>query len=165
MVYADNSWPKYSCKKDSTNIALVDLNLCVNEKIAYINILGGSHPGLVFKVNGMPELSISYVSSDFALLGADHKNNLSTQEFFLELMSKAPAIDKAVAIKNALGIDSENTLTKFEYSELIAFSITGKNQIDTIYLTKKDSSQLYQVTGEINESQVVKLLSKIKPSI
>lgn len=155
--------PSTKCNGNNFSIRVVDLSFCVSkQKIEEVNLLGISSTTAIIKEDGL-ELSIGLNPPEISISNLHKKLGLTVHEFFMGLYSEDIDVDNFSAIKSAFDINSQNKLSVYSNGNLYAFVIIGSNvDYDRIYLNKKGSDIVYQVTGEFSSKDLLSILSKIK---
>ncbi|GAA5141042.1 hypothetical protein [Thalassotalea piscium] len=155
--------PSTKCYDNYFSIRVVDLFYCVSKHtIEEVYLLGITSTTAVIK-EGSLELSIGLNPPEISISNLHKKLGLTVHEFFMGLYSEDLDIDNFNDIKSAFDINSQNKLSVYSNGNLYAFVIIGSNvDYDRIYLNKKGSDIVYQVTGEFSGKQLLNILSKIK---
>lgn len=154
--------PIAKCNDNYFNIKIIDLSFCVSkQKVEEIYVLGiTSHTAVIKEDNS--ELSIGLNPPEISISNLHKKLGLTVHEFFMGLYNENLEIDNFKSIQEAFDINIQNKLSVYSDGNLFAFAITGKNiDYDRIYLNKKGSDIIYQITGEFDNKELLNILSKV----
>lgn len=161
---ADNIkvYPSNICSSEDIVLQIVDLSYCAAKKaVSKVTFLGLTHQTAIIKTSDK-EITIGINPAEVAIGNLHQKYDLSINQFFIKLFSERLPRKDAEKIKLSFDINSDSITSIFKKDKLYAFSIVGNNkEYDRIYLNKKGSDTIYQITGEFNEKQLVKILAAI----
>ncbi len=156
-------FPEHSCSSFDLSLRIVDLSYCpVKNNIENIYFLGLSSQTIVVTESDK-ELTIGLNPPDISISNLHHKFNLSVNGFFFALYENSPKIINLKKIKQAFDIDKDNPLAIYRKNDVYAFVIMGtNNKYDRIYINKKNSDIIYQITGEFDNNELLKILARIE---
>lgn len=164
-----SDWPKSSCESNTVKINMKHIEYCVDKSTLHnINFLsmGTDEQSMVIS-DEINDLFVSLNPPEISISDLHKKYGVSVHNFFMALYHDDNKIIKELdKVKQAFDLNGENSMSVFEKGNLFAFVIVGLNDgFDTIYLNKIDNDIIYQITGEFDKENVLKILSNIQYKI
>ncbi|MEK0160941.1 hypothetical protein WLQ65_17620 [Pseudoalteromonas piscicida] len=158
----ENPFPSASCS-NKVNIRVVDVVYCVDSTtLSKINFLGLSNQTAVVTSQDQSELAIALNPPEISLGDMHKKLNMSVNEFFHALYHSDPKVKNIAKLRSAFDIDENNPMSVYQNGDTFAFVVMGENQdYDRVYINKKGSDVIYQISGEFNQSQLNRILSSL----
>ncbi|WP_199611694.1 hypothetical protein [Flocculibacter collagenilyticus] len=125
-------------------------------------MLGTSQQKAFIKTEDV-ELVLGSSPSHIAISDLHRRYNLTVTEFFLALANNALPLQDKSLIEATFDIRNDDHISIYQKDYYFAFSIVGAHKRnDRIYLTQKNSNEIYLINGEFDQFAAEEILSSLQ---